>query len=274
MKVVMFLIVIALLGKTNTSAQDFKNINHKVALAGEVLVYKVKWTFLRLGTITIKTESVEGQPGYLKVSMTVESNPTLFFIDVKEYNESIIDLKNYRSVSFYADHKNGDERIKIFTRFDEKMNTAIIRMVDDVNQKEIKSDTIYNAERYVEGPSLFFLTRVLKKAGGTHNIPTMVEGEIANTKLVFSDEKEEFEVDAFDHPVTAEKYFGFAEWEGGSTQDMSGEFTGWITDDDASIPIYAELKILLGNLKLELEYCNRNQLVKNSKKDFLNTSNY
>lgn len=148
------------------------------------------------------------------------------------------------------------------------MNTAIIRMVDDVNQKEIKSDTIYNALRYVEGPSLFFLTRVLKKNGGTHNIPTMVEGEIANTKLVFSDEKEEFEVDAFDHPVTAEKYFGFAEWEGGSTQDMSGEFTGWITDDDASIPIYAELKILLGNLKLELEYCNRNQLVKNSKKDF------
>lgn len=259
MKTIIKSALIVLLFISGIFAQT-KLINNNVFVAGEILKYKVKWAFLRIGTITIKTIQDPDNPDYIKVTMIVESNPDLPFINVKEYNETMIDLKNCMSVSYYGDHKNGDERIKIYSSYKEENGVSVFKMVDDVKKKEIKSDTIYNSPRYVEGPSLFFFTRAFSKNGGTYNVPTMIEGEIAHTKIIFGKEKDEFEVDAFDYPVVAKKYFGFADWEGGSSQGMSGDFTGWITNDDASIPVYAELKILLGNLKLELEYCNRNEI--------------
>jgi hypothetical protein len=34
---------------------------------------------------------------------------------------------------------------------------------------------------------------------------------------------------------------------------MSGEFHGWVTDDDAAVILKAEVKILLGSVRIELE---------------------
>jgi hypothetical protein len=112
--------------------------------------------------------------------------------------------------------------------------------------------------RYVDGPSLFFYTRVYSKSGITHNVPTLINGKIENTKLIFTDKREEIEIEAFSVPVLARKYYGTAEWEGGTSQGLSGEFLGYVTDDDASIPVYAEVKVLLGKLKIELESFYRN----------------
>ncbi|HQI40362.1 MAG: hypothetical protein B6D44_08705 [Ignavibacteriales bacterium UTCHB2] len=236
-----------------------EKINYNVFQPGETLIYKVKWTFIRLGTITIKTESIDGNSDYVKISMLVESSPGLFFINIKEYNESIVDVRNCMSVSYYGDFINGSEKTKIFTSYNQTTGTASVKIIDDVNKKEIFSDTIYNSPRYVEGPSLFFFTRALSKAGRTFNVPTMIEGAIENTKIVFTDTKEELTVDAFPEPVLTRKYYGIAEWEGGTSQGMSGDFTGWITADDAAIPVYAEVEVLLGSLKIELEECIRNK---------------
>lgn len=257
MKTGIKLLLIVLLLSVNDAFAQSKVINSKVFLPGEELIYKVKWTFLRLGTITIKTESVEGNPDYLKIILITESNPTLFFIDTKEYNETIIDVRNSMSVTYYGYHKNGSEKIIIYTSYNEETGITAAKMIDDVTKKEMKCDTIYNSPRFVEGPSLFFFTRVFSKKGGTFNVPTMIEGKIENTKIIFTNEKKEFEVDSFPYPVQAKKYYGFADWEGGTSQKMSGEFSGWITDDEASILVYAELKILLGKLKLELESYSR-----------------
>ncbi|MBS4033698.1 MAG: DUF3108 domain-containing protein [Ignavibacterium sp.] len=241
-------------------------MNQNVFSDGETLIYKVKWTFIRLGTITIKTISVPDDLDFVRISMQVQSNPTLFFISTNEYNETLVDIRNCMSKSYFGDHRNGGDRLLLHSSFDEASGSCVFREFDDVIKKNTKVDTIYNSPRYVDGPSLFFFTRAFSKSKIIHKVPTLINGEIKNTKLIFTDEKKEFEIDAFQFPVIAKKYYGIADWEGGTSQGLSGEFLGFITDDEAAIPVYAEVKVLLGKLKIELEsYTRNNYHFKNQK---------
>ncbi|HCY76714.1 MAG TPA: hypothetical protein DHV28_12410 [Ignavibacteriales bacterium] len=225
----------------------------KVFYSGETLVYKVKWTFIRIGTITIKTNLNEDNPDYIKVSMLVESNPSIPFLNIKEYNETVIDRQTFMSNSYYGYYENGGDGTKYYTKYNEDSKSAIWKVYDVTNHRLTDSTTIYNCVRYVDGPSLFFFTRVNSHQGKTIKVPTIIDGKIESTKLVFTGTKEEIEIDALDYPIITRQYFGFADWEGGSSQSLSGDFMGWISDDDAAIPVYAEVKVLLGKLKIELE---------------------
>ncbi len=225
----------------------------KVFYSGETLIYKVKWTFIRIGTITIKTTACENNPDYIKVSMLVESNPSIPFLNIKEYNETIIDCRTFMSNSYYAYFENGGDGTKYYTKYNDDSKSAVCKSFDVSTRRITDSTTIYNCARYVDGPSLFFFTRVNSHLPQTINVPTMIDEKIESTKLVFTDTKEEIEIDALDYPITAKQYFGYANWEGGSSQSLSGDFMGWISDDDAAIPVYAEVKVLLGKLKIELE---------------------
>lgn len=232
--------------------------NNKFLYANETLVYKVKWTFIRIGTITIKTTFCEDNPDNIKVSMLVESNPLIPFVDISEYNETIIDRNTFMSNSFYGLYRNGSDKKKYFIQYDSESSSSVWKAYDVTNQKMIDSIKIDNCPRYVDGPSLFFFTRANANLNKTISVSTMIEGKIENTKIVFTDIKEEIEIDALDYPIVAKQYLGFADWEGGSSQSLSGEFMGWISDDAEAIPVYAEVKVLIGHLKIELESWQRN----------------
>lgn len=249
--------IVLMFSISNAFSQNIP-VNNDVFSDGETLIYKVKWTFIRLGTITIKTSSDTENPSHVIVSMQVESNPSLFFIKTSEYNETLINITNCMSLTYFGDHRNGDDRLLLYSSYDETSQKSIIKFFDDIKKKTIKHDTIYHSQPYVDGPSLFFYTRVHSKSKIVHNVPTLIDGKIENTRLIFTDERKKFKVDAFSAPVLTRKYYGTAEWEGGTSQGLSGEFIGYITDDDAAILVYAEVKVLLGNIKIELEKIIRN----------------
>lgn len=219
----------------------------------ETLVYKVKWTFIRVGTITIKTRFCENNPDNIIVSMLVESNPIIPFVDINEYNETIIDRKTLMSNSFYGLYRNGNDVKKYFIQYDNKTRSSVWKVFDVSNKIIMDSVKINNCPRYVDGPSLFFFTRANANMNKAINVPTMIEGKIENTKIIFTNIKEEIEIDAFNYPIMAKQYLGFADWEGGSSQSLSGDFMGWISDDAEAIPVYAEVDVLIGHLKIELE---------------------
>jgi len=84
-------------------------------------------------------------------------------------------------------------------------------------------------------------------------IPTLVEGKIAPTDISFEAGSESQEIDALSYPLRVRKFTGMAHWQGGTEAGLKGEFTGWISDDDAAVPVVAEVKVLLGSIRLELE---------------------
>lgn len=253
MKALRIIFLFVLIINTAEVHSQIPAFTNKVFYSSETLVYKVKWTFIRIGTITIKTTACENNPDYIKVSMLVESNPSIPFLNIKEYNETIIDRRTLMSNSFYAFYQNGGDGTKYYTNYNDETKSAVWKVYDVSTHKFTDSTTIYNCARYVDGPSLFFFTRVNSHLRKTINVPTIIEGKIESTKLIFTDTKEEIEIDALDYPIIAKQYFGCANWEGGSSQSLSGDFMGWISDDDAAIPVYAEVKVLLGSINMELE---------------------
>jgi len=230
-------------------------IGAKVFVPGEELRYKVKWTFFRLGTVTLKTvidSSCHGA-NEIKLVMTVESNPDLSFVWIREFNESVVDESTSLSKRFHARHRNGETYLELWHEFDQSLRRATWRMVDKNTGAQLQADTLSGVPSYVEGPSLFFYTRCISHRTGTMMIPTLVEGKIAPTDLSFDAATENQEIDAIRYPLRVRKFTGVAHWQGGTEAGLSGAFSGWISDDDAAVPLVAEVKVILGSIRLELE---------------------
>jgi hypothetical protein len=232
---------------------------NRVFQPGEELRYKVKWKFLRLGTLTIRTlrdNACQG-PGDFKIVMVVESNPDLGFIWIREWNESLMDAMALCSKTFRGKYRNGDAYVEIRQAYDQRQRTAIYTEIDGNSGAPLSTDTLLNADPYVEGPSLVFYARCVSRSIGVRRVPTLVRGKISATELWFDGSLEDVEISALDRPVRTKRYTGHAEWSGGSTAGVSGDFTGWVSDDDAAVPIVAEMKVLLGSIRLELEQWTR-----------------
>lgn len=241
----------------NTSLSQSTNVLWGMLQDGEELRYKVKWQFFRLGTITIRAEHNAHDSLYYNISMLVESNPDLPFVSIRDYNVSLVNSQTMKSKEFYATHKNGDEIVEIRHFYDEHTRRTVCTNTDLTTGAILQLDTLVDVPPYVEGPSLFFITRWLSRSKQVVTIPTIASGQMAETVLDFTQGREYIEIDAINEPVRTRKYGGEAKWQGGTSAGLSGEFTGWVSDDEAAIPLRAEMKVLLGSVVIELEQWNR-----------------
>ena len=231
----------------------------QVLQPGEVLQYKVKWNFLRLGTMILRTEldTSAADSGCYRLILIVKSNPALMFMSLREYNESIINGQDPHSLRYWGKHISGDDSNVINYSYDPAVHRAQC-FERDLRTGELKyNTTLDNAPPYVEGASLIFYARCKSHSGKMYGVPTLIGSELHKTRLEFDGGREELSVAAFPQPLRALKYTGFADWKGGSSAGMSGEFTGWVSDDNASVPLRAEVKIILGSITIELEKWNR-----------------
>jgi hypothetical protein len=101
------------------------------------------------------------------------------------------------------------------------------------------------------------MARIFSGSGDTMRLPTLNDYKISQTDIVFTDEIENLEVDAAEAPIRCRRFEGNAQWEGTSFAGMKGTFRGWVSDDEASIPVRAEVGIFLGSIVLELEQFER-----------------
>ena len=86
-------------------------------------------------------------------------------------------------------------------------------------------------------------------------MPTVLYGKVGTTTYRFTDDKTTESIDALENPVKV------VEFEGTTTAvgifGMTGDFTAWFSDDNAAVPIKGKLKVLLGNVTVELVKWNR-----------------
>lgn len=227
----------------------------EVFQSGEILKYKVKWSFFRLGSIIIKTtlDSNYRNQDHYQISMAVQSSPYIPFINIDEINETLVDGAYGMSKYYYARHKSISDDIEIITSYDLNSKQVFFSLKDLKQNTYKRLEIIYNVPPYLDGPSLFFFARRNIHSNKQFFVPTIVDGKIEKTRLDFTDSLEYIEVDAISNPVMTKYCEGFAEWEGATSAGMSGTFKGWISNDEAAVPIRAEVKILLGSLVIELE---------------------
>ena len=101
-----------------------------------------------------------------------------------------------------------------------------------------------------DGSSLFFLARQYTGLKRSIRVPTVIDGQIFDTKLNFRDKIENVEIDKVDYPIRTKYFDGQADWEG--LYGLSGRFEGWFSDDKASVPILAKMNVYVGKVNIEL----------------------
>lgn len=224
-----------------------------VFVSGERLEYKVKWLFFRLGTIVVTTNKVADSPGFFRTSITLDSNPDLFFISIHNRYEALVNSNPVRCEEFRSLEVDGDDTLVTSYTFDESRGQIhmwqSVLPADTVLREEVKD----SVDRFYDGASLFFFARTILHRDTTLTIPTLVEFDMFTTDLTITGEVTLLEISALEEPVIARELFGRANFEGATFGGFSGDFKGWFSNDSAAVPLRAEMSITLGTVNVELE---------------------
>lgn len=239
---------------SNLYAQNIKLEDVQTKLE-EKFTYNVSWTFLHIGTITLCTERLISYPELIKITMDVKTAPLLPFINIDEHNVAIMRVSDGMTFYYYGKENNDGKIFEVIDRFYEFENLTVREVKDYGKGKLISRDTIRFPRAYLVGTSLVNYTRNVAASGLIKTVPTLLGTKFYTTILNFCGPVEFVETDVSEEPVRSFKYIGSAEWEGNATAGLSGEFTGWFSDDDDKVVIYAEMEILLGSIDIELSEC-------------------
>ena len=224
----------------------------RVLEEGEDLIYNVRYGFIDLGQVRIRTLARNRSDGTYYSKALIQSYD-IPLVDLYATFESWIDstVFSHRFVGRTRDGKNWD-----FSRYSFDYDLHRVLVEKGRNDSLIdKRDTLSIASHYHDGLSLFYYARDQLLSGKKINIPTLIKEEKVNTFIDFKKERTSVEVDAIDHPVDVIRFEGLAEFVG--IFGLTGEFEGWFSNDEARVPIMAKMKVILGSVTIELMKWNR-----------------
>jgi hypothetical protein len=243
------LLIIAISALLLVSSTTFAK--KSVFFPGEELVYKVSYMGIKLGEIKIisdKKIEFEGEQVY-KVFAEMKSAEGIPFVKLFAKFESWMDETITHSHLFHSriQDKDGDW---IFETFDMDYPAKKLHWVKR-EKGEVVDEMSTNINKWVnDGTSLFFFARQFTDLKKTIKVPTVVNNTIGITHLNFHCRPETVEVDDISYPVKTLYFDGRAEWEG--IYGLKGYFKGWFSDDEARVPIKAQMNVYVGNVDIEL----------------------
>jgi hypothetical protein len=250
------LFLLFLFVETNASGKKdvyvFQFSSDKTMQVGEELIYEVSYSLLKLGKVVLKIrdkKSINGKNYYTTVAY-IDSYSGIPFVDLHQIYESRINTGMYseyfRGLAKYEDHTNFAEYI-----FDHNKSLIRIRR-GKVYPREVWADSTTSADKeYQDGLSIFYYARANFGENKTVNVPCFVNEEKVYTRINFYTEVTDVSIDAVDYKVSCRRLDGETDFV--SVFGLTGKFQGWFTNDDASIPVIAKMKVIIGNITLELK---------------------
>ncbi|MFP4367962.1 MAG: DUF3108 domain-containing protein [Candidatus Kapaibacterium sp.] len=218
---------------------------------GEELEYEVSFLGIKLGKIrvvSIAAEDLEGNIVY-HAKAFMESYRGIPFVDLNATFESWMDKSLSYSHKFTGNMKLDDDKWQ-YTQMLFHYDKNEIELKRWINKEPSFEKDIKTEKKVNDGCSLFFLARQFTHLKKSVTIPTIIEHSVVSTKINFHGKEESVDIDAVNYPVSAVYFDGKAEWEG--VYGLTGKFEGWFSDDNASVPIKAEMNVYIGKVLIEL----------------------
>jgi hypothetical protein len=222
----------------------------RVFVEGEELVYNVRYTFIDLGQVRIKTIGKTRQTTYTAYNSKafIDSYRGIPFVDLHATFESSMDT-TVSSHAFVGKVKQDNQWDFARYTFDYDRQRCLM----EIGQRDTviaKRETLWASGPQQDGLSLFFFAREHLFSGKRLNIAGVVKEQKVNTYIDFYKERTSAEVDAIEYPVDVVKFDGHLDFEG--IYGLTGDFTGWFSNDEARIPILAKMKVIVGSVTIEL----------------------
>ena len=219
---------------------------------GEELIYKVKWSFLRLGTLRAQisdTVSIDGQRAY-HIRLFVDSNPTLFFVSHHAVYETFFD-DTLKVFLFRCDEKIEGVTYHTTYRIDHADSRVYIDMTDEKDPANQIVDTTSFEGTLYDGTSLLYYARAHVHDAKTDTVRYMDDGKVELAIIDFQGAKGSVKIGALDEPVPT--YYLEGHVMGGGIAGLKGNFKGWFARDGHRPPLKARMKVFIGSVTLELE---------------------
>lgn len=227
---------------------NFDQQNKKL-LVGEDLTYVVKYAFLRLGEVKIRVVeklNIRNTPVY-KTMAYIDSYPDLPFVSLHQVYESYIDSSFY-PLKFIARIFNDDTTIVNYYFID---STSIEMNKGRPGNQKLWIDSAATVnKRMQDGLSLLFFARLHSWTDDTLSIPCFVNEKEEVTRINFYNESEPVSIDSVDFEIDCTRLEGETDFV--SVYGLTGFFEGWFSNDEFSVPIIAEMQVIIGNVTLEL----------------------
>jgi hypothetical protein len=221
----------------------------------EELEYEVSWTFISLGTIRL-----HGKPDRT-ADAWMDSHENLPYVDLHSVYHSEMDSLLFSRGSQSVDQQEDGSWKGMMYVYDLSNHRVVVehtkhRAANAPPHALVKRDTLVLPHvRFVDGLSIAYSARALAHSKKSATMPTVLMGKLGETTFHLPGERTTVDLDAVAYPVRAIAMEGTTSVVG--IFGMSGEFTGWFSDDAAAVPLRGKLNVLIGSVTVELTRWNR-----------------
>jgi len=224
---------------------------------GEELTYNVSYAFIDIGQVRVKIVDKiqkEGKTTYRAMGY-IDSYKGVPLVDLHTTYESSFSESLYAQW-FRARLKVEDQQWRKFVYdFDYPSGNVYVEVGLEKSTVVERRDTLKVNTWYQDGLSLFYFARCMVNSITASNVPVVVNEKKASTYLNFKNEMQSQKIDAVDYPIDVVYFDGRADFVG--VFGLTGDFEGWFSNDAAHVPVLAKMKVLIGNIRLELMKWNR-----------------
>ncbi len=244
-------------GFTQINFNNQEPVNKNALKTGEELTYVVKYLFIPLGEIKLKTIRKYNKDGKVifETRADIKSYEGLPFVDLESIYSSHV-TGDYYSEFFFAIDKYSYGWT--FTKYDFDYRKGFI-----VAQRGFRDgwvihyhDTIKIKQPVQDGLSIFYFARGFARQEKSMEILTFFKENLTTTKINFYKDSYPVKIDAVDYEIDCVRLDGVLGYTG--IFGLTGKYEGYFTNDEAAIPIKASLKVIIGNINVELKSWKRN----------------
>jgi len=220
--------------------------------AGEELIYEVSYSFIKLGTIRIKTLDKYRKNGHnvFKAIAFIDSY-NIPLVSLHNVFESEIDETVY-SHQFIGSELEGKEWK--YTKYELNYSSNEAYMERGYPSRKVifyKDSIALDKKKFQDGLSVFFAARNLLFSTSPLHIPVLINEKKETAYIKYPCPHETAEINAVDYPIDVLKFEGNASFVG--VLGLTGDFKGWFSNDNARIPITARMNVVLGSIYVELK---------------------
>lgn len=244
--IIIFLLVLLLSISNKTFSQ------YEVLEDGEELNYDVYYSFINIGTVSFSTVMPEKEKKNYRCKAIMKSSDLLSFAKV-DY-EFISDIMFYKDepVPFYSIAIENVKNGKMVQTYLFNYDSLTVHVYKTGTSNEVIFDkNIPLNNNYQDGLTIFYHARFRSFKNSESRVPVIINQDLASIDIRYNTNPQEVNIDKIDYPVSTILVEGYSNFV--AVFGLTGEFTGWFSNDKYRIPIKAKLKVQIGNITLELK---------------------
>lgn len=234
-----------------TNDEPFIQCENKKFYKGEEFLYEVSYGFIKIGQIRMKiTNLVNNANGEQFVAKAyIDSYDWVPFVDLHQIMETHVNKNLYANhFKYYEKEENKTKYTEYHINYD--INT--INVKKGYVKGELLVDTTYKIKGKIQdGLSLYYFARANSGTNASKTLDCFIIEKFGTANIIFTQKKAYIELENSNKKVKCNYLYGKANFIG--IFGLTGDFSGYFSDDEYGLPIEASLKVILGSVQVKLK---------------------